>query len=143
LREISERRVARAHNAAPERRVDAGKQPQERRLSRPIRADESDPLAILQNATQPCKDFAGAIMAIEIGKTDEFHGPVTFTLSVWCFLRDRPQCERTSWGRKARDRRCRGQSMFDVNDGLRRRALARRSPMAGCIPGDVKLLSPD
>jgi len=90
LREISERRVARAHNAAPERRVDAGKQPQERRLSRPIRADESDPLAILQNATQPCKDFAGAIMAIEIGKTDEFHGPVTFTLSVWCFLRDRP-----------------------------------------------------
>ncbi len=47
LREIGERGVARAHDGAAERRVDAGKQAQERRFSRAIRPDEPHALAVL------------------------------------------------------------------------------------------------
>ena len=78
LREITELCVLGAHDRSAEGRLDPGQEPQERRFPRPVRADQTDALAIVQNAAGARENLASAVMAFKVGKTQQLHSASRF-----------------------------------------------------------------
>jgi hypothetical protein len=73
LSEIPEPQAFRPYDGTAKRPVDAGEEPQERRLPRAVGAHEADAFAVVKNSTKTREYFARPIVTFEIGKPQQFH----------------------------------------------------------------------